>query len=259
MSIKKLKAVYWDIETVQNLVAVFSLDNKNWIDPSAIVQESYIVCACWNVEGEDKIHSVSVLDDPKRYAKNPHDDYHVVKTLHEVMQDTDLIIHHNGNSFDKPWLDTRILYHGLSPLPPTQAVDTYRVAKSRFRFNSNKLDYIARQLKIGKKKSTTPGLWMRVLRGDVAAIKEMVAYNKVDVSILKGVFKKLQPYVANHINRELFGHVGCPRCGSKKVQSRGTYYAQTRTYRRFQCQGECKGWFRQLKADKNSGTPSRVQ
>lgn len=251
------KILYWDIETVQNIVAVFSLANNNWIDPSNIIQEGYIVCASWQFEDDPKVYAVSVLDDPKRYAKDPTDDRHVVEVLHKIMSESDVIIHHNGDDFDKRWLDTRILYHGLAPLPPIASIDTKKVAKSNFRFNSNSLDYLARYLKVGHKKSTSKGLWMRVLRGDVAAIKEMVDYNKVDVVVLKKVFKKLQPYVKNHVNRELFGATGCPRCGSKKIQSRGTYHALTRSYHRFQCQG-CRGWFRKLKADEGSTTQHRV-
>lgn len=254
---KKIKIVYWDVETIQNIVAIFQLTKNYYIDPSNILTEAYMLCASWKIDGEDKVHAVSVLDDPKRFTKNPADDYHVIKTLHTVLSDADCIVHHRGDAFDKPWLDARILYHGLDPLPPITSIDTYKVVKNRFRLNSNKLDYLGKYLGVGQKLKTSPGLWIRVIKGDKTAIREMVAYNKVDVEVLEKVFKKIQPYVQNHINRQLFGATGCPRCGSKKVQSRGTYYAQTRTYRRFVCTS-CRGWFRALKTDKGSGTPSRV-
>jgi len=151
-----------------------------------------------------------------------------------------------------------MLKHGLPPLPPVSTIDTYKVAKQKFNFNSNKLDYIGRYLDLGGKMSTPKGLWLKVLVGDPKAIQTMVEYNKRDVTLLENVFLKLRPYIPNHINRELYGAEGCPRCGSKKTQSRGTYYAQTRTYRRWQCVGECKGWFRTLKTDKNSATKHRV-
>lgn len=257
MKDKKPRLVFWDIETIQNLVAVFSLGKNDWIDPSAIVQEGYIVSASWKFEGEDKLHSVSVLDNSELYTEDPHNDKHVVETLHKVLVESDVLVHHNGDDFDLRWLNTRILYHGLTPLPPMTTVDTYKVAKSKFRFNSNKLDYLARYLKVGKKKSTTPGLWMRVLRGDKKAIREMVVYNKHDIVILEAVYKKLLPFIPNAVNRQLYGGIGCPRCSSKKVQSRGTQVAVTRTYQRFQCTS-CGGWFRQVKADKGSTTEHRV-
>ena len=253
------RLLYWDIETSLQLAAVFQLKNNDWINPENLVTERYIICASWQWEGEDKIHAVSVLDDPKRYAKDPHDDCYVVSKLHEVLSESPVLVHHNGDRFDLPYVQTRILVHGLSPLPPITTIDTYKVCKSRLMFNSNKLDYVGRILKVGRKKHTSQGLWLRVLNGDKKAVAEMVAYNKQDVALLRRVFMKLRPYTQNHVNRELFGGVGCPRCGGKKLQSRGTYYAMTRTYKRWQCQNtKCLGWFRTLKADEKSTTKYRV-
>lgn len=256
------RILFYDLETSLQTVAVFQLGGNDYIQPQNLITERYIICASWEWLGEGKVHSVSVLDDSERFVKDQQDDKHVVETLHKVMSEADVIIAHYGDSFDNKYVRTRILYHGLDPLPPIATIDTKKIAKQVFYFNSNKLDYIGKYLKIGQKLSHSHGLWLTILRGGkeaVAAIKKMVVYNKGDVTLLKGVFMKLRPYVPAHINRELFGKAeGCPRCGSKKVQSRGTYYAQTRTYRRWQCAGECKGWFRTLKCDKNSATANRI-
>ena len=138
----KLKILYWDIETSLMPVAVFSLLHNDYIDPSAILQERYVITASWTWNDEGKVHSVSVLDDPKRYRKNPHDDFHVIKVLHEVLSEADVIVHHNGDSFDKRYVDTRILINGLPPLPPVASIDTYKTAKAKLYLASNKLDYL---------------------------------------------------------------------------------------------------------------------
>ncbi len=245
------RVLYWDIETSLQPVAVFQLANNDWIQPENILEERYVICASWLWEGESKVHSVSVLDDPKRYAKNPHDDRFVIKALHEVLSKADVIVHHNGDSFDKRYVDTRMLVQGLPVLPPLQSIDTYKVAKSRLYLNSNKLNYLGTLLGVGQKLHTTSGLWMRVLNGEKEAVREMVTYNKQDVVLLKDVFNCLRPFIANHVNRELFGGTGCPRCGSAKIQSRGVHRAVTRIYRRWQCQ-ECMGWFKSTKAEPGS-------
>ena len=251
------RVLYYDIETSLQPVAVFSLLHNDFISPDSILQERYIISAAWSWEGESKVHSVSVLDDPKRYKQNPHDDLYVIKTLHKVLSEADVIIGHNSDHFDKRWIDTRILVHGLAPLPPIQSVDTYKIAKSRFYLNSNKLDYIGKLLKVGQKIPTTPGLWMRVLNGEASAVREMVVYNKKDVALLRKIYEKLKPY-AQIANLELFGkREGCPRCGSKRVQSRGVHRAITKTYQRFQCQA-CSGWFRVLRATPNTSTKYRT-
>lgn len=250
------KVLFWDIETSLQTVAVFDLKYNDYIDPSSIVQERYVICAAWKWQGESKVHTVSVLDEPNAlYGKDPHNDKYVIERLHAVLSEADVIVAHNGDEFDTKYIETRILFHGLDPLPTITSIDTYKTAKKRFKFNSNKLDYLGKFLGVGQKKPTKSGLWMKVLNGDESAIREMVQYNKQDVTLLERVFDKLQPYVANHVNRQLFGGTGCPRCGSSHVQSRGFHRAVTRTYRRFQCQ-KCAGWFRSQKPELS--TTSRV-
>src|SRR3990167_442561 len=251
------RVLYYDIETSLQTVAVFDLLHNDFINPDAIVSERHLICAAWKWQGEHTVHAVSLLDDPRRYIKDPHDDYHVVQTLHALLSKADVVIGHNSESFDNKYVETRALYHGLPPLPPITSIDTYRTAKTRFRLNSNKLDYLGSYLKVGRKKPTIPGFWMRVLRGDVKAIREMVVYNKQDVALLERVFLKLQPYVANHVNRQLFGQSGCPRCGSHQVQSRGMHRAISRVYRRFCCQA-CGGWVRSATNDRNVTPLSRT-
>lgn len=247
------RIVLWDLETSQNLVAVFQLGGNEWIHPENIVRERYIISGSWKTLGEKAVHAVSVLDNPKLYKKDPHNDRHVCEVLHNVLAETDVLVAHNGDKFDLRFALTRMLFHGLPPLPPITTIDTLKVAKSKFLFNSNKLDYLGQMLQVGRKKPTTTGLWLEVMNGNQEAIKEMVAYNKQDVQLLERVFTKLQPYIDNHVNRELFGEIGCPRCGGKKVQSRGVHRAITKIYQRFQCQG-CGGWFRKLTAEKGSTT-----
>lgn len=246
---KQPRVLYYDIETSLQLAAIFGLAHNDYISPEALVTERSLICAAWKWDDGKKVEAVSTLDDPKRYAKDPHDDTHVVKVLHGVLSQADVVIGHNSDSFDNRYVNTRILKLGLDPLPPVATIDTYRIAKQKFLLNSNKLDYIGKYLGLGQKIKTTPGLWMRVMQGDKKAVEEMVAYNKQDVLLLEKVFLKLQPYCSTHINRELYGgEVGCPRCGSVDVQSRGTHKAISKTYRRFQCQ-DCGGWFRLLKSE----------
>lgn len=253
----KPRVLIYDIETSLQLAAIFQLKNNDWIDPTNLVTERHVISICWKWLGEKKIHSVSLLDDPKRFARDPHDDKHVLEVFHKILMEADVIVAHNGDAFDYKYLKTRMLKHSLPVLPPITSIDTYKVVKSQFMFNSNRLDYVGKFLGVGGKKKTPGGLWLRVLAGDKDAIRTMVDYNKRDVTLLEDVFKKLVPYMPNHINRELFGNRGCPRCGSAKVQSRGTHKAISRTYQRFQCQ-TCSGWFRSTLNDKTIKTKFRT-
>lgn len=251
------RILVYDIESSLQTVAVFGLAGNDWIQPDNIITERHIISIAWKWLGEKQVHTVSLLDDPKRFKRDIHDDEHVCKTFHAVVSQADAIVAHNGDKFDNKYINTRFIKHGLDPLPPIPSIDTLKMAKKHFMFNSNSLNYLGKFLGLGEKKSTPRGLWLKVLAGDAKAIQTMVDYNKRDVTLLEGVFIKLRPFVSTVISRELFGKSGCPRCGSKKVQSRGIYRALTRVYSRFQCQS-CGGWFRKLRAEKDSATAHRV-
>lgn len=246
------RILLWDVETSLNVVAVFQL-KQDYIQPESIISERHLICAAWKWLDEKKVHTVSLLDDEKRFAKDIHDDRVVCEKLHEVLSSADVIVAHNGDKFDIRFVEARMLIHGLPPLPPIVKLDTMKIAKRRFLFNANKLDYLGKILGVGRKKPTAHGLWMKVLFGDAEAIKAMVAYNKGDVQLLERVFLKLRPFMPNYLSRELFGLEGCPRCGSKKIQRRGVSRNATRVYQRFQCQG-CTGWFKSIKSEPSTAT-----
>jgi hypothetical protein len=238
------RIVLWDIETTHNIMAVFNLLNHDMIPAGNILKERYIVSAAWKELNNPKVHAVSVLDDLARFRKDPSDDRHVCEALHRVLSDADVIVAHNGNNYDIKFTETRMLIHDLEPLPPIPKIDTLKIAKGRFLFNANNLNYLGEVLGLGKKVTTPKDLWLNVLRGDEKAIRTMVKYNKGDVLLLEKVFHKLRPYCDHHLNMGLVGDgKGCPRCGSLKVQFRLHHNAKTRSYDRYYCLS-CKGWHR---------------
>lgn len=242
------RILLWDIETSHNIIAKFDLRDE-WVQSQNILRERYIICAAWKWLGERRVETVSVLNDAKRFAAAPHDDAHVVETLRGVLAQSDVWVAHFGDSFDLPYLRGRLLHHRLPPLPPNPTIDTKKIAKKYFYLNAYNLDYLGTYLGVGRKVATTPGLWLDVLRGSQPAIRRMLRYNAQDVRLLERVFLALRPWIPEHINRQLFGLGGCPRCGSRRLTFQGFRVAQTRRYRRLQCQG-CGGWMREVVSDR---------
>lgn len=242
---KKMKILYWDIETAPMVVASWGLFNQN-IGYDAIIKDWYMICAAWRWHGDKKIETVSLLDDPKRFALDITDDYVVTKKLHEVLSMADVIVGHNGDAFDLKKFNARSLYHGFDPLPPIATVDTLKVARKHFKISSNRLDYLGTFLECGAKVSTPKGLWMRALKGDVKAIKTMVKYNKGDIVLLQNVYNKLLPFMDKHPNRNLFTYEGspmvCPKCGSDHMTLQGTRIStRLGTRQQYKC-SKCGGW-----------------
>lgn len=250
----KPRVVLIDIETALNVVTSFSL-REEFLPHTGILQERYIICGCWKVLGERRVHSVSVLDDAARYKRNPHDDQHVVETLHKVLSEADVVVAHNGDRFDFKWIAGRVLALGLPPFPPLTSIDTYKAAKKHFYLNSYRLDYLGRYLGVGRKVDTPKGLWMQVVRGDREAVRTMTRYCKGDVTLLEDVFLKMAPFLSNGVNLHLYGGKNpCPRCDSAKVRAQGTRRAKNRVFQRYQC-SDCGGWFQHTKPEKGVTSP----
>ena len=208
------RILIYDIENSHSVAATFPVYKAN-ISHQCIIQDWFMFCASWKWHGEKRVYSTSLLDDPKRFKKDYTDDYHVVKELHAVISQADAIVAHNGDAFDIKKFAARAIYHGLPPLPAVVQIDTLKMARSKFKFTFNKLDYLGEFLGVGKKLKTDINLWMDCLFGDEAALKKMVRYNKVDVKVLEKVYDILAPWCPSKLNHNHFtSDKVCAKCGS---------------------------------------------
>ena len=102
--------------------------------------------------------------------------------------------------------------------PKYTTIDTLKVARQQFKFNSNKLNYIADFLGLGEKIKTDFSLWKNiVLHKDKNAMVDMIKYCKKDVQLLEQVFKALNNHIPakTHYGVIFGGDRGsCPECGS---------------------------------------------
>lgn len=172
----------------------------------------------------------------------------LLKDLWKLINEADIIVAHNGKAFDFGRMNTQFVKYNLGPYAPVQKVDTKKVAKEIFGFDSNSLEHLAQFLGLGVKMNTGGyELWKQCREGNAASWNKMKKYNAHDVDLLEKVYLKLRPWMINHPNLNLYARgEGCPKCGGpdKQIQSRGEYEARTRLYKRYQCQS-CKGWLRE--------------
>lgn len=239
---KEPRVLLWDIETGLNIATVFNLYPQQRIPYSGLLQERYIISAAFKELGKGDVWSYSLIDHPKHFRADPTDDSMLVKTIHAELSTADAVIAHFGDKFDIKFFNTRALHHGLGPLPPLIQIDTYKMAKNKFLFNSNRLDYLGKFLGVGAKIHTSQELWLRALNGSVGAVEDMVEYNEHDVVLLEEVYKKLAPFCPAHVNRSLFSQDEvCPLCGSSNFTYEGNRYSATRMYKRVHCK-DCGKW-----------------
>lgn len=245
------KILHWDIETGFLQAALFSLWHSGKMLPhDAIIEESYIMCAAFMWDHEKKVTSMSLMDYPAWGDGDFTDDSALVWDMAERVKEADALVHHNGDVFDWKWLNARCVYHGFDPLPfNVVKLDTLKMAHRAFRFNSNRLDYIARFLGLGQKIQTDRDLWLDCLRGDEKAMKKMIRYNKHDVKLLKAIYRKLAPYVPSKLNYNLWSkEIVCPCCGDSYVHKKGIRATTVALYQRWVCM-VCGHSFQSRKSD----------
>jgi len=250
----KPKILVFDIETAPNLGYTWGLYEQNVV---SFKHEWYVLSFVAKWLGEKKIITSCLFDFKTRFKKDPTDDYAVIKKLWNLFDEADVVIAHNGDKFDIRKMNARFIYHNLTPPSPYKSIDTLKIARKYFKFNSNKLDDLGKHLGLGEKvKHEGFGLWLKCMNGNKKAWKKMTKYNIQDVLLLEKIYYKFRPWIIGHPNYGTYLRKDfvCPNCGSTHVHKRGTYTTTTRVYQRFKCQ-ECGAWSRSVKSEKELTKP----
>ena len=166
-------------------------------------------------------------------------DYRIVKSLWELINEADVVVAHYGDKFDIPMLNARAIINDIPPFSFAESIDTKRIASKHFKFPSNKLDALATYFGFENKIKTDFMLWRRCMEGDDDAIEEMSIYCDQDVRILKKVYLKLRPYIKSHPNVGLYVDTNkpvCSHCGSSNLTEDGSYYTRASKFKVFRCE-----------------------
>lgn len=229
------KTLLFDLETSPNIS--YTWFGKHEIDVIEFIEEGYILSFAYKWINQKKTYSYSLADFKGNKEK-------LVKKLHELFNEADFIVAHNAKQFDIKWANRAFIKYELKPPSPYKIIDTLTMARSYFKFNSNRLNDLGQFLGVGSKLETGGfDLWKRCMLGDKKAFKKMCQYNRQDVVLLEKVYLKLRPYMHNHPVISTQNSFICPICGSSHLQSRGFIQLSGGVFRkrRYQCQ-ECGKW-----------------
>lgn len=236
---RKPQILLFDIETAPNLGYVWGKYEQNVIEYTS---EWYMLA--WSCKWLGGKQTTKGLIDYDGYQPQSENDSALVKDLYELIAQADVVVGHNGDKFDIRRSNTRFVEHGLKPPEPYRTVDTCKVARRYFGFNSNKLDDLGRRLGVGRKAPTGGfDLWKGCMAGDKKAWNRMKRYNAQDVRLLEAVYLKLLPWITNHPHVGILSEVenGCRNCGGTHLQRRGVMVTQTGKKPRYSCQ-DCGTW-----------------
>lgn len=232
-----MKVLLLDIETAPNTAHVWGMFKQN-IGLNQLLDSGYTMCWAAKWLGGRKVMFDSV------HKSKPEE---MVSRIHSMINEADAVIHYNGTKFDMPTLNKEFLLFDLAPPAPYREIDLLKTARRKFRFPSNKLDYVAKALGLsGKVKHIGHELWIQCMAGNDKAWRMMEKYNKQDVVLLEDVYSRLLPWIDGHPNHGLYIDSEtpvCTNCGSDSLEKRGFSFTTLGKYQRYQCKN-CGRWGR---------------
>ena len=248
-----MRKLILDIEISPTVVPVWGLFNVN-IPVQNIMGNSEVLSWAAKWHGEDTCEYSSL----RMVGHTPSGKRKMLKEIYKLLEQADMVVGYNSNSFDLKILNKEFLLQGWNAPSPYKTVDLLRTVRNRFRFTSNKLDFISQQLGLGKK-AEHPGMamWLTCMNKEIKGTQEyedawdiMEHYNVEDVFLTEQLYDRVLGWIPNHPSHSALhnDHV-CPTCGSDKLQKRGTAITTTLSYQRWQCNG-CGSWSRSKVADK---------
>lgn len=245
-----MNILFLDVELAPNLATVWGIWNQN-IAINQLLETSRVLCFAAQWKGDKEVLFYSEYKEGRKEMLN---------TLLQLLDKADAVVHYNGKKFDIPVINREFLLEKMLPPSPSHQIDLLEVVKKRFRFVSNKLDHVAKELGIGGKvKHTGHQLWLDCMSNKESAWKLMEKYNKQDVKLLVKLYTYLLPWIKNHPNLALYTDVNspvCTNCGSNYLIKRGMQHTRTQSYQRYLCK-KCGTWnrgrFTTLDKDKREG------
>lgn len=239
---KEARVLIFDIETAPGKRFFWSRWDK--FTPKEFIIEEPGNILTWSAKwlGDDDV----LNDSTHNYSDDPWDDFGVVSSLWDLLDECDIAVAHNGDKFDVKKMQTRFMYHGMGKPSPYKQVDTYKIAKRELGLDSAALDNVGAYFGLGRKtKHSGADMWVRCMNGDTSAYEEMLEYNDQDVLLLEQVYLIMRPYDRLHPNVSLYTEgeqIKCPRCASNNVVAlKGKFtYTQVAAYQVYKC-SDCGG------------------
>lgn len=161
----------------------------------------------------------------------------MVETMSVWLREADIIVGHNIDGFDIKHIRTEMLLQGLTQPRPFKTIDTLKIARSQFNFESNKLDALAQRLGVpGKVDAYNAEVARAAVAGDPDAQERIKRYNIGDLEATEYVYDAMRGWMPNHpaVFVSTQDHA-CHACGSPLVAVEHRHRAVLLDYPGFEC------------------------
>lgn len=238
-----LKTLIFDIETSPLVSYTWGLFDQN-IGLNQLKEDWYLLA--WAAKWLDDPASKTMYMD-NRGSKDIRGDKRLVEKLAALINEADVIITQNGESFDVKKLNARAVINGLPPIKRCASTDILKEGKKVFKFTSHKLEYVTEKLNKKYKKlkhNEYPGfeLWSAILKGDKKAWDVMKKYTIHDVLSTEETYRIIQGWICTQSRAALAedGLIRC-KCGSDKLEKRGFARTDSGKFQSYHCLS-CGKW-----------------
>jgi hypothetical protein len=229
------KVLILDIETTPIISYTWGLFDQN-VALNQVIEDWSILS--WAAKWLD---SDKVFYSDTRNEKNPRNDKNLLKEIWKLLDQADIVVGQNSTAFDIKKLNARFILNGMNPPSSFRQIDTMRIAKRHFKFTSNKLEYMSKNLceehvKLTQRQFNGFDLWKACLAKNTKAFQELEAYNIEDVLATEELLKKLMPWnksINFDVYNESFENI-CT-CGNSRFSKKGYVYSNLAKYERFVC------------------------
>lgn len=226
-----------DIETSPVLAHVWGLWDQN-VGLNQIKSDWHVLAWAAKWVG-DPPHKTMYMD--QRNAKDLTNDLPMLKAIWKLIDEADVILSQNGKRFDIRKLNARFVLNGMKPPSSFKHIDTCEIAKKKFGFTSNKLEYMSDKLcvkykKLKHKEFAGFELWSECLAGNLKAWKCMEKYNRYDVLALEELYMRLRAWDST-VNFSLYteDEIDQCSCGSTDFKKNGFAYTSLSKFQRYCC------------------------
>ena len=163
------------------------------------------IILCWCIK--DSESDYTYYDHlTKKDIFSPTEDKRIIETCIDTMKEFDRIVGHYSCRFDIPFLRTRAASHdnknalGFPKYGELIHTDTWMMAKTKFKFHSNRQNIIAETLfNETIKTRINHRAWRQALQGNTKAIAESLDHCEKDVVELEKNFNTMLPFY--HLTR----------------------------------------------------------
>lgn len=230
-----LNILLLDIENAPMLSYHWGVWKQNIGEPMRLDgNRSYMMSIAMKWLGDSKVHY---------FETRTEDDSELVKSVIPFLDKADIIIAHNGKSFDIKKINAYAIMNNIKPPSPFRQIDTLIEARKHFMFERNTLAYIAKALGCSDKLDHAEfqgfTLWEQCMKGNEKAWQEMKKYNIQDVQTLEEVYLKMRPFIKSHPN-VVTGSGSekhrCTTCGSPNLIEFGYATTNVSKFRQYKCQ-----------------------